>query len=642
MKKIFSAIAVLTAFAMVAVSCNDDDTKDEDIPVTEVKVTPATVSVVAGTTTTLKAEVLPENATNKTVEWISRTPETATVDKSTGVVTGIIEGEAEIWALSADKTKHGKAVVTVTAAPIRVEKIELSKTELPLFVGKTEKLTYTINPENATDQTAVWDSSNKTVATIADDGTVTALAEGTADITLTIDEKTATCKVTVSTPAIEGITMPYLSEIQGNTVTMTAAGFKAGDKVKIEALAGDEYSAEADVANVTAQNATFELPAAASRDRSYKLTVLRDGAKQAETYLRPNDQMVRLPYALGYFLTGTGEVVADDASLGMNGKQRMGYVPGKIFEYDETTKDFMVWKADAALVGKLALKPCESLGGEIAFDFTYVTGIDNLNPLKDLFDMSNVSLMMMADSNIKSLDMSIFPEATKLYMWGTKGQTDKLESITFGDGCKLAIIQIERQNVKGVLDLRKCVYLEHFSCQDNNIESIELGKANQDTPLAIYDLNAENNKLAEVNVENCGQIRKLLLKGNPIERLTILNNSSMASPTGITMQQYVYILKRKDSFSLSWASAADAKGERVFNIEHYWWRYFSDGNAGETGDNGFDGGWVENNPIVQALADGVKVICWTYNNGGGQGPAHVMPDHEHNGGEPCPYDPSIY
>lgn len=93
MKKIFSAIAVLTAFAMVAVSCNDDDTKDKDIPVTEVKVTPATGSVVAGTTLTLKAEILPENATNKTVEWVSRTPETATVDKSTGVVTGVAEGE---------------------------------------------------------------------------------------------------------------------------------------------------------------------------------------------------------------------------------------------------------------------------------------------------------------------------------------------------------------------------------------------------------------------------------------------------------------------------------------------------------------------------------------------------------------------
>ena len=59
MKKFFSAIAVLTAFAMVAVSCNDDDTKDEDIPVTEIKVTPATGSVVAGTTLTLKPKSCP-------------------------------------------------------------------------------------------------------------------------------------------------------------------------------------------------------------------------------------------------------------------------------------------------------------------------------------------------------------------------------------------------------------------------------------------------------------------------------------------------------------------------------------------------------------------------------------------------------
>lgn len=244
---------------MVAVSCNDDDTKDEDIPVTEIKVTPATGSVVAGTTLTLKAEILPENATDKNVKWKSRDENVATVDEATGVVTGVTEGEAVIMALCGGK--NGQAVITVTPAPIRVEKIELSKTELALFVGKTEKLTYTINPENATNQEAAWDSSDKTVATIADDGTVTALAEGTTDITLTIDEKTVTCKVTVSSPAIEGITIPYLSAIQGNTVTMTAAGFKAGDKVKIEAVAGDEYSAEADVANVTAQNATFELPA---------------------------------------------------------------------------------------------------------------------------------------------------------------------------------------------------------------------------------------------------------------------------------------------------------------------------------------------------------------------------------------------
>ena len=125
MKKIFSAIAVLTAFATAAVSCSDDDTKDDEkIPVAEVKVTPATGSVVAGTTLTLKAEILPENASDKTVEWRSRTPEIATVDPETGVVTGVAEGEAEILALCGGK--NGKAVITVKAkdqtALIRAQK----------------------------------------------------------------------------------------------------------------------------------------------------------------------------------------------------------------------------------------------------------------------------------------------------------------------------------------------------------------------------------------------------------------------------------------------------------------------------------------------------------------------------------------
>lgn len=121
MKKLFSAFAVLTAFAMIAVSCNDDETKDDaEIAVTEVKVTPAAVSVVAGTTTTLKAEVLPENATNKAVKWTSRDEAVATVDQA-GVVTAVAEGDVRIYVTCGKVNAY--ATVTVTAAPIRVEKI---------------------------------------------------------------------------------------------------------------------------------------------------------------------------------------------------------------------------------------------------------------------------------------------------------------------------------------------------------------------------------------------------------------------------------------------------------------------------------------------------------------------------------------
>ena len=84
----------------------------------------------------------------------------------------------------------------------------MNKTELSLAAGATEKLTAAVLPENAADKTVTWKSDNETVATVAADGTVTAAAEGTANITATAGGKTAVCKVTV-TPAIEasGITL---------------------------------------------------------------------------------------------------------------------------------------------------------------------------------------------------------------------------------------------------------------------------------------------------------------------------------------------------------------------------------------------------------------------------------------------------
>ena len=638
MKKIFSAIAVLTAFAMVAVSCSDDDPKDEDIPVTEVKVTPATGSVVAGTTLTLKAEILPENATNKTVEWVSRTPETATVDKSTGVVTGVAEGEAVIMAICGGK--NGKATLTVTAAPIRVEKIELSKTELPLFVGKTEKLTYTINPENATDQTAVWDSSNKTVATITDDGTVTALAEGTTDITLTIDEKTATCKVTVSVPEMESIATPYLKDLTGNTVKMTAAGFKAGDKVNLEDFFG--YTGSADVKNITAADATFDLPADAPKDRSLKITIMRDGKAVCVDYIRYDSEMVKMAASLGYALTAKDEVVTDGSIAGFQGNlTRKGYVkPAAVFQYNATDGTFDAAPADLKLC---TFTPAENG----AIDLSYVTGAKDISGMK-YFDLTGVKELTIANTLIEELDMTLFPNCIKLMAWGDTGMGDgRFKKVNFGTFgvdplTQLTYVQLERNQIEGEIDMRQLPNIDRFFIQDNQITGINFGKCNDDVdPMCpVYELNAENNKIEELSIENCGKIRILKLKGNPIERLTLLNNSKKAGSN-----QWMYLFKAQETFSLSWASAAEAKGERVFNVEHYWWRLFSQGNMDENETNkftNFEGGWVENGPIVQALKDGVKVICWTYHGGGGLGDSHAMPGHEHNGGDPCPYDPSVY
>lgn len=96
----------------------------------------------------------------------------------------------------ADVTKTATYDITVNA--VAVTGITLDKEALQLKVGKTKQLTATVEPDNATDKTVVWNSDDESVATV-DGGLVTAVAEGTATITVATPDgaQSATCAVTV-------------------------------------------------------------------------------------------------------------------------------------------------------------------------------------------------------------------------------------------------------------------------------------------------------------------------------------------------------------------------------------------------------------------------------------------------------------
>ena len=91
-------------------------------------------------------------------------------------------------------------VRTVTPEIVPVSQITLNKAETSISVGNSEKLTATVAPENATNKALTWASSDEDVATVAPDGTVTAVKAGAATITATAADgsgKSAVCKVTV-------------------------------------------------------------------------------------------------------------------------------------------------------------------------------------------------------------------------------------------------------------------------------------------------------------------------------------------------------------------------------------------------------------------------------------------------------------
>ncbi|GHT65829.1 hypothetical protein FACS189452_00640 [Bacteroidia bacterium] len=170
------------------------------VAVTGISLNETTLALGIGDNETLTATVLPANATDPTVTWTSSDDTKATVSSS-GEVTAVAEGTATITATAGAQT----ATCAVTIAPVDVTGISLDATTLALAIGENATLTATVLPNNATDPSVTWTSSDDSKATVSSSGEVTAVAEGTATITATAGAQTATCAVTIEGVLINGV-----------------------------------------------------------------------------------------------------------------------------------------------------------------------------------------------------------------------------------------------------------------------------------------------------------------------------------------------------------------------------------------------------------------------------------------------------
>ena len=237
----------------------------EIVPVSQITLNKAETSISVGNSEKLTATVTPENAANKALTWASSDEDVATVAPDGTVtavkagaatitataadgsgksavckvtVTGdttppahehsygdwskdgtnhwhectdaacpnqsesIKDKEAHVYTDDADTTCNICGYVrTVTPEIVPVSQITLNKAETSISVGNSEKLTATVTPENAANKALTWASSDEDVATVAPDGTVTAVKAGAATITATAADgsgKSAVCKVTVT------------------------------------------------------------------------------------------------------------------------------------------------------------------------------------------------------------------------------------------------------------------------------------------------------------------------------------------------------------------------------------------------------------------------------------------------------------
>lgn len=177
----------------------------------EMKLNTDRLSVFEGATATLEVSGIPEDAN---VKWSSSDKAVAKVD-SDGEISGIGVGVATItvaWVHNGE-TYEVSAEVTVTSAGVTLNEYTIAD----FYIGETRQLVATTSPA---DGKVEWKSSDPSIVTISADGTVTAVCEGSATITVTFGEYTESCSVTVAKPAVV---------LSGNT-----AKLYIGDKTSLQ------------------------------------------------------------------------------------------------------------------------------------------------------------------------------------------------------------------------------------------------------------------------------------------------------------------------------------------------------------------------------------------------------------------------
>lgn len=171
----------------------------ETIEIENITTDPAEASIEIGEAITITAIVEPEGI-DPELNWTSSDDAVATVDGN-GTVTGIAAGNAVITVEAAGK----QANCNITVKAIEAESISINMTSATLVAGESTTLTATVLPENTTDKTVTWTSSDSNIASIDGAGLLTAKSAGNAVITAeTANGKTAECSVTVQAAPMIG------------------------------------------------------------------------------------------------------------------------------------------------------------------------------------------------------------------------------------------------------------------------------------------------------------------------------------------------------------------------------------------------------------------------------------------------------
>ena len=190
------------------------------VPIENVTVNHTNLELEKGKSEELDVTINPSDTTeNTTVTWESSNTNVATID-SNGKVTAVGRGNAIITGT----LENGMSVETTVNVIVPITSVTLDRNNISMNKGTTTTLVATINPSDTTeDTTKKWESSNDKVVTVDENGMVTAVGRGSAEVTVTVGNKKATAKIEVLVPITSvQINKDKVEVVKNQTVILSA------------------------------------------------------------------------------------------------------------------------------------------------------------------------------------------------------------------------------------------------------------------------------------------------------------------------------------------------------------------------------------------------------------------------------------
>ena len=187
-------------------------------------------------TKNINAEVNPSNASNKKLFYSSSDSSVVSIDSS-GNMTGNELGSAIITIVAENKSTSYKVNVV---DKINLESISISPSTMNLTEGNTGKLSISFSPENATDKSITWKSSNTGIVTVDASGNIKAISAGNATITATSNDGgyTSSSKITVN---------PLNKSLKGISLNKTELTLTVGESENLSVSYNPSYASNKEV-----------------------------------------------------------------------------------------------------------------------------------------------------------------------------------------------------------------------------------------------------------------------------------------------------------------------------------------------------------------------------------------------------------